>query len=67
MSVWVSKYLICKKDYVWSPATCNYENGKYMDHSTIIYDEVEKSYNEEIKTIPANFNEKKGTCKTQNF
>ena len=67
MSVWVSKYLICKKDYAWNSATCNCENGKYMDHSTIIYDEVEKSYNEEIKTIPANFNEKKGTCKTQNF
>ena len=67
MSVWVSKYLICKKDYVWNPATRNCENGKYMDHSTIIYDEVEKSYNEEIKTNPANFIEKKGTCKTQNF
>ena len=65
--MWVSKYLICKKYYVWNPATCNCENGKYMDHSKIIYDEVEKSYNEEIKTNPANFNEKKGTCKTQNF
>ena len=26
-----------------------------------------KSYNEEIKTIPTNFNEKKATCKTRNF
>ena len=28
---------------------------------------VMKSYNEEIKTIPTNFNEKKATCKTRNF
>ena len=33
-----------------------------MDDSTIICDEVIKSYNEEI-----NFNEKKAICKTQNF
>ena len=26
-----------------------------------------KSYEEEIKTIPSNFNEKKVTCKTQSF
>ena len=37
-----------------------------MDDSTIIYDEVIKSYDEEIKTIPTDFNEKKVTCKTQN-
>ena len=30
-------------------------------------DEVIESYNEETKTIPTNFNEKKATCKTQNF
>ena len=34
-----------------------------QDDSTIICDEVVKSYDEEIKTIPANFNEKKVTCK----
>ena len=33
-----------------------------MDNLTII-----ESYDEEIKTIATNFNEKKGTCKTQNF
>ena len=33
-----------------------------MDDSTIICDEVIKSYDEEI-----NFNEKKAICKTQNF
>ena len=30
---------LCKKDYVWNPATCNYENEKYlasiMDDSVI--------------------------------
>ena len=66
----------CKKhiwenDVVWNCATCNCENRKYlasiMDDSTIICVEVMKSYDEEIKTIPTNFNEKKVTCKTQNF
>ena len=38
-----------------------------MDESTIICDEEIKSYNEEIKTILTNFNEKKVTCKRQNF
>ena len=65
------KHHICEKDYVWNPATCNCENGKYlasiMDDSAIICDEVIKSYDEEIKTIPTNFNEKNITCKTQNF
>ena len=30
-------------------------------------DEVIESYDEEIKTIPTNFNEKNITCKTQSF
>ena len=38
-----------------------------MDDSVITCDEVMKSYDEEIKTIPTNFNEKNITCKTQNF
>ena len=38
-----------------------------MDDSTIICDEVIKSYDEEIKTIPTNFNKKKVTCKTRIF
>ena len=37
-----------------------------MDDSTIICDEVIKQYDEEIKTIPTNFNEKSITCKAQN-
>ena len=65
------KHYICEKDYVWNPATCNCENGKnlgsIMDDSMIICDEFIKPYDEEIKTVPINFNEKKVPCKTQNF
>ena len=36
----VKKHHICEKEYVWKPATCNFENGKYlasiMNDSTII-------------------------------
>ena len=71
VDVSVKDIIYVRKKYVWNPATCNCENGKYlasvMDDSTIIYDEVIKPYDEEIKTIPINFNEKKVTCKTQNF
>ena len=49
-----------KKDYVWNPAKCNSEIGKYlasiMDDSMIKCDEVINSYDEKIKTIPTNFN-----------
>ena len=38
-----------------------------VDDSMIICDEVIKAYNEEIKTIPTNFNEKKVICNTQRF
>ena len=38
-----------------------------MGELASICDEVIKSYDEEIKTIATNFNEKKVTCKTQNF
>ena len=38
-----------------------------MDDSAIICDEVIKSYDEEIKTLPTNFNEKNITCKTHSF
>ena len=63
------KIHICEKDFL-EPATCNCENGKYlasiMDDSVIICDEVIKSYDEEIKTIPTYFNKKNIKCKTQN-
>ena len=35
---------LCEKDYVWNPATCNCENGKYLastiNDSAIICDDV---------------------------
>ena len=65
------KYHICEKRLCWNLVICNCENGKYlasiMDDSVIKCDEVIKLYDEEIKTIPTNFNEKNITCKTQNF
>ena len=77
-----NKHDVCEKDYVWNPATCSCENGKYltsiMDDSAIICDEVIESYdedadaeaklNDEAKSYDEiNFNEKKVICKTQNF
>ena len=57
------RYNIYEKDYIWNPATCNRENGKYlasiMDGWAIIFDEVIESCDEEIKTIPIIFNETK--------
>ena len=68
VNVGVKKHHICEKKYVWNPSTCICENGKYltsvMDDSVIMCDEVIESYDEEIKTIPTNFNEKNITCKT---
>ena len=62
------KIHVCEKDYVWNPSKCIFENRKYwasiMDDSAIICDEVIKSYEEEIKNSPTNFNEKKVTYKT---
>ena len=57
-----------KKDYISNAPTCNCKNWKYlasvMDDLTIICDEIIESYNEEIKAISLNLNEKKVTCKT---
>ena len=54
-----------KKNYVWNPATSNYENGKYlastMDDSAIMCDEIIE------ETVPVNLNENKANCKTHNF
>ena len=62
------KIHICEKDFL-EPATCNCENGKYlasiMDDSTIIFDEVRESYDEEIKTVPINFNKKSNLQNTK--
>ena len=63
------KHYICEKEFVWNPSTCICQNRKYlvsvMDVSVITFDEVIGSYDKEIKTISANFNEKNITCKTQ--
>ena len=52
------KLHVCDKDYVWNPATCSYEDRKYlasiMDNSAITCDEIM----EETRTVPTNFNEK---------
>ena len=60
----VKKHNICEKHYIWNPATCNCENGKYlesiMDDSAIICSEI-------INVKERNFNEKNVTCKAQNF
>ena len=65
------KIHVCEKDYVWDPAACNCENGKYLaiikDNSVITCDELLESYGEEIKTIPTNLNEQNITVKAQNF
>ena len=57
--------------YIWNHISCSCENGKYlasiMDDSAIMSDEIIESYDEEIKTVPTNFNEKNITCRTQNF
>ena len=38
------KHHVCKKDNIWNPATCSYENGKcsanIIDDSVIRYDEL---------------------------
>ena len=38
-----------------------------MNDSVIIYDEATEPYEEEIKPIPTNFNEKKSTFKKKNL
>ena len=71
VAVNVKKHHICEKDYVWNPAICNCENGQFlasiMDDSVIKCDKVIESYEEEINTIPTNFNEKNVTRKTKSF
>ena len=73
VDVSVKKRHACEKDYVWNSATCSCENGKgkylpsIMDDSAITFDKVIESNDKQTTNIPASFNEKKATCKTQNF
>ena len=58
------KHHICEEDYIWKPAICSCEDGKYLasiiDNSVITCDEIidsdveAKSYDEERKTILKN-------------
>ena len=46
-----------ENDYIWNPATSNFENGKYLasiDNSVITSDEII----EETKTVSTTFNNK---------
>ena len=69
--MWVKKCRVCERDHIWNSSSCSCENEKYitsiMHDSVIMYDEIIESYEEETKTIPASFNEKKATSKMQNF
>ena len=57
------KINVWEKDYVYNPATCNCEKGKYlasiMDDSIITSNEVINSYDEQIKTIPTKLMKRK--------
>ena len=63
----MQKHHICEKDYIWNPATCSCEIGKYLasivGDSVITFDEiidaVAKSNDKETKTVSTNFYEKK--------
>ena len=59
----MTKCHACEKDYIWNPATCSCENGKYlaiiMDDSVITCDEI---IEEETKTVTTVFNEKNAIC-----
>ena len=68
VSVKIQKnYRVCKKDYIWNPATCSCKNGKYLasiiDDFVITCDQII----EETKAIPINFNEKNATCKKRSI
>ena len=68
----VKKHHVCKKDYIWDPATYSCQDGKYlatiMDNSAIISDEIiNVNAKAKSKNKETNFNEKNITCKTQNF
>ena len=68
---------MCKNDCIWNPAKCTCENGKYVksvvDNYKIVCDEIietTKIASAKIvltRNIARNFQEKKVTCKTENF
>ena len=44
------KFWICEKDSIWITIICSCKNGNYL-----------ATYDQETKTIPTNFNEKRAT------
>ena len=63
VDVSVKKHHICEKDYIWNPATCSCENGKYL--ASIIDDSV-STYDGIIeKKVPTNVNEKSNLSNTK--
>ena len=56
---------LCGKDYLWKPATCNWENGDEVIDADA--GAKAKSNNKAKSYHEIDFNEKNITCKTQNF
>ena len=67
LDVSLENVIYLKKDCNWSPTEHSCKNGEYLasiiDDSVIMCAEII----EETKTISTNLNEKRETCKTQNF
>ena len=58
------KHNVSRKDYIWNPRTCTFENAKYLrsviGDSVITYDEIiEVTKTILTETVLTNFNEKK--------
>ena len=80
VDVSVKSFMYVKNHYVWNPAACNCENGKYltsiMNDSVIICDKFivlyakpspEDDDDDDDQETKTNFNEEKSASKTQNF
>ena len=55
------------KDYIWNPATCSCENGKYVrgitDNSVITCDEIiDRTKSNLTKTVPTKDNLENSVC-----
>ena len=60
----VKEHHVCKKDCVWNPVACSWNNGKYFenvtDDSVITSDKtIEETKAIPTKTVPTNVREKK--------
>ena len=61
----VKNIIYVKKDYIWNPAICSCENGKYL--ASTIVDSVSTCDIIIEETFSINFNGKKVSRKTQIF